>query len=117
MTLDFSRPGKPTDNPYIESFNGSFRDECLNLHWCLSVDDAREKIEQWRLEYNCDRQHLRGVALIFGSCCFGFLAPCLDPVSVTSNPDIVCTDGIKHPVNLGRSVQSLVIIRKLIIRI
>lgn len=52
VTLDFSRPGKPTDNPYIESFNGSFRDECLNLHWFLSLDDARTKIEAWRRDYN-----------------------------------------------------------------
>ena len=55
VTLDFSRPVKPTDNPYIESFNGSFRDECLNLHWFLSLDDAREKIEAWRQEYNSFR--------------------------------------------------------------
>jgi len=45
VTLDFSRPGKPTDNPYIESFNGSFRDECLNMHWFMSIEDAQEKIE------------------------------------------------------------------------
>jgi putative transposase len=45
VTLDFSRPGKPTDKPYIESFNGSFRDECLNVHWILSLTDAQEKIE------------------------------------------------------------------------
>jgi len=57
VTLDFSRPGKPTDNPYIESFNGSFRDECLNSHWFLSLEDAREKIEQWREEYNSFRPH------------------------------------------------------------
>ena len=52
VTLDFSRPGKPTDNPFIESFNGSFRDECLNTNWFLSLDDAKEKIESWRMEYN-----------------------------------------------------------------
>ena len=57
VTLDFSRPGKPTDNPFIESFNGSFRDECLNSHWFLSLDDAREKIELWREEYNTFRPH------------------------------------------------------------
>lgn len=45
VILDFPRPGNPTDNPFIESFNGSFRDECLNLNWFLSLDDAREKIE------------------------------------------------------------------------
>ncbi len=57
VTLDFSRPGKPTDNAFIESFNGSFRDECLNVHWFLSLDDARKKIEQWRLDYNHFRPH------------------------------------------------------------
>lgn len=51
MTLDFSRPGKPTDNPYTDSFNGSFRNECLKVHWFLSLTDAQEKIEQWRQEY------------------------------------------------------------------
>ena len=57
VTLDFSRPGKPTDNPFIESFNGSFRDECLNTTWFLSLEDAQEKIEAWRTEYNCFRPH------------------------------------------------------------
>ena len=57
VTLDFSRPGKPTDNPYIESFNGSLRDECLNVHWFLSLDDARAKIETWRRDYNAYRPH------------------------------------------------------------
>ena len=57
VILDFSRPGKPTDNAYIESFNGSFRDECLSIHWFLSLEDAQEKIEQWRQEYNTFRPH------------------------------------------------------------
>ncbi len=57
VTLDFSRPGKPTDNAFIESFNGSFRDECLNVNWFLSLEDAREKIEDWRGEYNGFRPH------------------------------------------------------------
>jgi putative transposase len=57
IVLDYSRPGKPTDNAFIESFNGSFRDECLNMHWFLSLDDAREKIEAWRLDYNEFRPH------------------------------------------------------------
>lgn len=57
VVLDFSRPGKPTDNPFIESFNGSFRDECLNTHWFLSLDDARQKIESWRQDYNHFRPH------------------------------------------------------------
>jgi putative transposase len=57
VTLDFSRPGKPTDNAFVESFNGSFRDECLNVNWFLSLDDARTKIEAWRKEYNDFRPH------------------------------------------------------------
>ena len=57
MELDFSRPGIPTDNAYIESFKGSFRDECLNTHWFLSLEDAREKIETWRRDYNEFRPH------------------------------------------------------------
>jgi putative transposase len=55
--MDYSRPGKPTDNPFVESFNGSFRDECLNAHWFLSLKDAAEKIESWRQEYNHYRPH------------------------------------------------------------
>jgi len=57
VTLDFSRPGKPTDNPFIESFNYSFRDECLNVHWFMSLEDARSKIENWRIDYNRCRPH------------------------------------------------------------
>jgi len=57
VRLHFSRPGKPTDNALIESFNGSFRDECLQTHWFLSVEDARQKIEQWRRDYNEFRPH------------------------------------------------------------
>ena len=45
VTLDFSRPGKPTDNAFIESFNGKFRAECLNAHWFMTLDDARRKCE------------------------------------------------------------------------
>ena len=57
VTMDLSRPGRPTDNPFIESFNGSFRDECLNIYWFLSLQDAREKIENWRVDYNHVRPH------------------------------------------------------------
>lgn len=57
IELDFSRPGKPTDNAMIESFNRSFRDECLNVHWFLSLEDARQKIEKWRIDYNEFRPH------------------------------------------------------------
>ena len=57
VTLDFSRPGKPTDNAFIEAFNGRFRAECLNQHWFLTLADAREKMEAWRRYYNEDRPH------------------------------------------------------------
>jgi putative transposase len=57
VTLDFSRPGKPTDNAFIESFNGKFRTECLNAHWFMSLDDARRKCEAWRRDYNEERPH------------------------------------------------------------
>jgi putative transposase len=57
VTIHFSRPGKPTDNAMIESFNGTLRDECLNVNWFLSIEDARDKIEEWRTEYNEFRPH------------------------------------------------------------
>ena len=57
VTLDFSRPGKPTDNAYIEAFNGRFRAECLNAHWFLTLADAAEKLEAWRTDYNEVRPH------------------------------------------------------------
>lgn len=57
VELDFSRPGKPTDNAFVEAFNSRFRQECLNQHWFLSLEDAREKIERWRLQYNNYRPH------------------------------------------------------------
>ena len=57
VTLDFSRPGKPTDNAFIESLNGKFRAECLNVNWFLSLDEARRKCEAWRRDYNEVRPH------------------------------------------------------------
>jgi putative transposase len=57
VTLDFSRPGKPTDNAFIEAFNGRSRAECLNAHWFLTLDDARSKMEDWRKYYNEVRPH------------------------------------------------------------
>ena len=55
--LEFIRPGKPMENGYIESFNGKFRDECLNSHWFMSMEDARQLIEEWRCDYNEARPH------------------------------------------------------------
>ena len=57
VQLDFTRPGKPTDNGHIESFNGRLRDECLNVHQFVSLAYARQKIEAWRRDYNQVRPH------------------------------------------------------------
>ncbi len=57
IKLQFIEPGKPMQNGYVESFNGKFRDECLNEHWFTSLDDAREIIESWRVDYNEERPH------------------------------------------------------------
>jgi putative transposase len=57
VALDFIRRGKPMENGYVESFNGKFRDECLNSHWFMSMEDARYIIEGWRVDYNEARPH------------------------------------------------------------
>ena len=57
VKLDYSRPGTPTDNPQIESFNGSFREECLNIKWFIYLENARDKIERWRRNFNEFRPH------------------------------------------------------------
>lgn len=57
VTLNFIEPGKPVENAYIESFNGKFRDECLNENWFMSLFQAREIVETWRMDYNQERPH------------------------------------------------------------
>ena len=57
VVLEFIRPGKPMENGYIESFNGKFRNECLNSHWFTSLADTRYTIEEWRCDYNEERPH------------------------------------------------------------
>jgi putative transposase len=57
VILDFSRPGKPTDNSFVEAFNGKVRAECIDQNWFLSLDDARLKCEAFRREYNYERPH------------------------------------------------------------
>jgi putative transposase len=57
IKLVFSRPGTPTDNPYIEAFNGRFRAECLDQHWFASLEEAQQIIEAWRIDYNQVRPH------------------------------------------------------------
>ena len=57
VKLDFSRPGKPTDNPFIEAFNGSLRRECLSQHWFVDLDDAQRTLHRWKDECNNVRPH------------------------------------------------------------
>lgn len=57
VKLDFISPGKPNENAFIESFNGKFRDECLNENWFVSLEDVRRTIEEWRIDYNENRPH------------------------------------------------------------
>jgi len=87
VTLDFSRPGKPTDNAFIESFNGKFRAECLNQHWFMSLDDAVRKCEAWRVSSRrssqAPRPHGRQPATS---------RPSRHSASRTSRPDASATD-------------------------
>lgn len=76
VTLDFSRPGKPTDYAIVASFNGKFRAECLNQPWFLSLDDAVRKCEAWRRDYNETRPHSAignkpPISLMFASAAHG----------------------------------------------
>ena len=57
VRIDFTRPGKPTDNAHVESFNVTFRQECLNIHWFMRLSEAKEIIDAWRREYNESRPH------------------------------------------------------------
>lgn len=57
MNLHYIKPGKPTQNAFVESFNGRLRDECLNLHWFQSIDQANRIIQVWKHDYNNTRPH------------------------------------------------------------
>ena len=57
IRLQFIQPGKPTQNAFVESFNGKFREYCLNLHWFRSLEEAEETISKWRQHYNEERPH------------------------------------------------------------
>ena len=57
VRLHFIDLGKPTQNAFIESFNGRFRDECLNENWFLDIHDAQRIVEAWRIDYNSSRPH------------------------------------------------------------
>jgi putative transposase len=58
VRIDFSPPGKPTDNAFIKTFNGSLRDECLHLHWFETMAEDRSVIEAWRRDRNESRPHM-----------------------------------------------------------
>jgi len=85
MRLNFIRPGKPVENAYIESFNGRFRDECLNEHWFLTMAHARRVIEHWRIEYNTERPHSS----------LGDLTP--EEFAATANPELLPPFGRETP--------------------
>ena len=57
VKLAFIQPGKPTQNAFVESLNGKFRNECLNQHWFRTLEQAKYEIEQWRVHYNHVRPH------------------------------------------------------------
>jgi putative transposase len=57
VELNFSRPGRPGDNPHIEAFNSVVRRECLTQHWFLDLEDAQAELDRWRLDYNTVRPH------------------------------------------------------------
>jgi putative transposase len=57
IELSFIRPGRPVENAFIESFNGTLREECLNEHWFLNLREAKREIEAWRIDYNEVRPH------------------------------------------------------------
>jgi len=57
VRIAFSRPGKPTDNAFVESFNGTFRAECLDAHWFTTLTETQHIVETWRTEYNESRPH------------------------------------------------------------
>jgi hypothetical protein len=105
------RPGKPTQNALIESFNGKFRDECLNQNWFVDLRHAREVIEDWRVDYNTVRPHSSWVSDA-GRICGG---PCSDVrrSQCSVNGDGVClpavqtfqATGIRHRLRIGISCQ------------
>ena len=57
VELDFNRLGKPSDNALVEALNSRFRQECLNQHWFMSLEDAEAKVSSWQQEYNTERPH------------------------------------------------------------
>jgi len=79
------QPGKPTQNAYIESFNGRLRDECLNEHWFASLMHAKVEIERWRREYNEERPK-PGFKGLTPAACAKHLAAKPATLTMDSNP-------------------------------
>jgi putative transposase len=104
VELRFIRPGKPIENAYVESFNGKFRDECLNEHWFVSLAEAQAVIEAWRVDYNTVRPHRS----------LGQLTPAAYAAAATAGPQpgwgacsaaaLATTDHSQKPRGLSQSV-------------
>ncbi|MDF2376569.1 MAG: integrase core domain-containing protein [Verrucomicrobiales bacterium] len=67
VELQFIQPVKPVQNAFVESFNGTMRNECLNKHWFVDLDDAKELIEAWIVDYNTERPHSSLDGMTLGS--------------------------------------------------
>jgi len=86
VSLRFIEPGKPVQNAFVESFNGKFRDECLNLHWFRSIRHAREEIGRWRNHYNTKRPHSALGYLSPTEFLMKSTAPALETLAVSTLP-------------------------------
>ncbi|MDJ0820302.1 MAG: IS3 family transposase [Paracoccaceae bacterium] len=86
VRLRFIEPGKPVHNAFVESFNGKFRDECLNLHWFRSLRHAREEIGRWRHHYNTERPHSALGYLSPTEFLMKTTAPALETLAVSTLP-------------------------------
>ena len=86
VRLRFIEPGKPVQNAFVESFNGKFRDECLNLHWFRSLRHAREEIDRWRYHYNTARPHSALGYLSPTEFLIKTTAPALETLAVSALP-------------------------------
>ena len=92
IALIHIQPGKPVQNGHVESFNGRFRDECLNMNWFINLSDARRKIEAWRKEYNGERPH----SSLDYRTPDEFAKACSEPVSYT-HLDVYKRQELIHP--------------------
>ena len=104
----FSRPGRPTDNAFVESFNGHFRQECLDQHWFASLEEARQIIEAWRIEYNTERPHQ---ALQYGTptdFAAAWEPPTRRRTNASSEPIPVQINAMSNPVSEGEETWWIV---------